>query len=104
MAKLSNQELLNDPEFKTLVSKKNIISWILIIIELVIFFVFVYWVALKPQFLGQLMTEGKATTIGIPIAVGTIVVSWVLTGIYIFWANTSYDTMVKNLKDKIGGK
>ena len=50
-----------------------------------------------------MQTADTKTTIGIPIAVGTILGSWVLTGIYIFWANTKYDKMVKDLKDKIGG-
>ena len=103
MAKKSKEDILNDPEFKALVSKKNTISWILTVIELVIYFGFIYWVALDKPFLAQKLTAGKATTIGIPIAVGTILLSWVLTGIYIYWANTKYDAMVKNLKDKIGG-
>ena len=103
MAKMSKQEIMNDPEYKSLVAKKNAISWFLAIVELVIFYGFIYWVALDKPFLAQKMTEGKAATIGVPNAVGTILVSWVLTGIYIYWANTKYDDMVKKLKDRIGG-
>jgi uncharacterized membrane protein (DUF485 family) len=44
-----------------------------------------------------------ATTIGIPIAVGTIIGSWVLTGIYIWWANKKYDVLVNKVKEKVGG-
>jgi uncharacterized membrane protein (DUF485 family) len=47
--------------------------------------------------------SGSVTTIGIPIAVGTIFFSWILTGIYVFWANSTYDNLVKKVKDKIGG-
>lgn len=101
--KLKKEELLNDPEFKSLVAQKNTISWILTILELVLYFGFIGLIAFNKPFLAKVMTEGKATTIGIPIAVGTIVLSWVLTGVYIFWANSKYDAMVKNVKDKIGG-
>jgi len=43
------------------------------------------------------------TTKGIPIAVLTIVISWILTGIYVFWANSTYDGLVNKVKAKIGG-
>ena len=103
MSKMTPKDLLNDEEFKHLVSTKGTISWILTILELVLYFGFIALIAYNKPFLAQKLTAGKATTIGIPIAVGTILLSWVFTGIYIFWANTKYDKMVKDLKDKIGG-
>src|SRR5574340_987596 len=99
-SKKTQEDLLNDEDFKSLVGKKNTISWILTVLELVLYFGFIALIAFNKPFLAQKMSEGKATTIGIPIAVGTILLSWVLTGIYIFWANTKYDSMVKKLKDK----
>jgi uncharacterized membrane protein (DUF485 family) len=102
-SKKAKEDLLNDEDFKSLVNKKNTISWILTILELVLYFGFIALIAFNKPFLAMKLSEGKATTIGIPIAVGTILLSWVLTGIYIFWANTKYDSMVKKLKDKIGG-
>lgn len=100
MAKKSKQELLNDADFQSLVSQKNTISWILTALELVLYFGFIALIAFNKPFLAQKLAAGKATTVGIPIAVGTIVLSWVLTGIYIFWANTKYDTLVKKVKEK----
>ncbi len=29
--------------------------------------------------------------------------SWIFTGIYVRWANTTYDGLVKKVRDKIGG-
>jgi uncharacterized membrane protein (DUF485 family) len=102
MAK-SKTEILNDPEFKKLVSEKNTISWLLTLLELVLYFGFIGLIAFNKPFLAQKLSEGTATTIGIPIAVGTIFLSWVLTGIYIFWANSKYDSVAKKVKEKIGG-
>lgn len=101
--KMSKKELLNDPEFKDLVSRKNTISWILTILELVLYFGFIGLIAFNKPYLSEKLNEGGATTIGIPIAVGTIVVSWILTGIYIYWANTKYDDAAKKVKEKVGG-
>ena len=96
-------EILDDPDFKALVSKKNTVSIILTILELVLYFGFVALIAYNKPFLAQRMGADSATTIGIPIAVLTIVFSWVLTAIYIFWANASYDKDVQKVKDKMGG-
>ncbi len=103
IAKKTAHEILEDPDFKALVSKKNTISIILTVLELVLYFGFVGLIAYNKPFLAQKLNEGGSTTIGIPIAVMTIVISWILTMVYIFWANSSYDSDVKNVKDKIIG-
>jgi len=103
MSKLKKEDILNDADFKELSGQKNTISVILTILELVIYFGFVGLIAYNKPFLSQKLSEGGSATIGIPIAVGTIVLSWVLTGIYIWWANAKYDVLVKKVKEKIGG-
>ncbi len=102
-SKKTVHEILEDDDFKALSSKKDTISIILTILELVLYFGFIGLIAFNKPFLAQKLSEGGATTIGIPIAVGTILGSWVFTGIYIFWANSKYDEEVKNIKDRIGG-
>ncbi len=103
MSKLKKEDILNDPDFKDLAGQKNTISIILTIFELVLYFGFIGLIAYNKPFLAQKLSGEGATTIGIPIAVGTILLSWVFTGIYIWWANAKYDGLVKKVKDKIGG-
>jgi uncharacterized membrane protein (DUF485 family) len=103
MSKVTKEDLLNDPEFKSLVSQKNTISWILTVLELVLYFGFIALIAFNKPYLARKLSQDSATTIGIPIAVGTILLSWMFTGIYIFWANSKYDAMVKKIKEKVGG-
>jgi uncharacterized membrane protein (DUF485 family) len=95
------EDILNDDDFKALRGQKNSISIVLTILELVLYFGFIALIAYNREFLSQKISG--AITIGIPIAVGTIVLSWIFTGVYIRWANTKYDGMVKNFRDKIGG-
>jgi len=101
--KKSAVEILEDEDFKSLHGQKNTISIILTILELVLYFGFIALIAFNKPFLAQKLSTGGATTIGIPIAVGTIVLSWVFTAIYIFWANSKYDVLVRKVKDKIIG-
>lgn len=102
MAKIKKEDILNDPDFIQLSSQKDTISLILTVLELVLYFGFIYLVAEHKPFLAQKMSVGGAATIGIPIAVGTIALSWIFTGIYIWWANTKYDEMVKRVIEKVG--
>jgi uncharacterized membrane protein (DUF485 family) len=99
--KMSTQEILDDKDFQSLSSQKFSISMILTILELVLYFGFIALIAFNKPFLSQKLSG--AITVGIPIAVGTIILSWVFTGIYIRWANTKYDVLVKKVKEKIGG-
>jgi uncharacterized membrane protein (DUF485 family) len=99
--KMSTQEILDDKDFQSLSSQKFAMSTILTILELVLYFGFIALIAFNKPYLSQKFSG--AITIGIPIAVGTIFLSWVFTGIYIFWANNKYDVLVKKVKEKIGG-
>jgi uncharacterized membrane protein (DUF485 family) len=103
MTAKSTNPILDDPEFKELARQKNKVSLILTIIELVLYFGFIALIAYNKPFLSRKLSEGSAVTIGIPIAIGVIVLSWVLTGIYIYWANSTYDEMVKRVKKRFGG-
>jgi uncharacterized membrane protein (DUF485 family) len=100
---LTVHKILEDPEFKALASQKNTVSLVLTIVELVLYFGFIALIAYNKPFLAQKIANGSAITVGIPIAVGVIILSWVLTGVYIFWANTTYDESVKRVKKRFGG-
>jgi uncharacterized membrane protein (DUF485 family) len=44
---------------------------------------------------------GGPTPIGIPLGAAVIVGSWVLTAVYIVWANRIYDPEVARLRDSL---
>jgi len=93
------KEILESREFKELVSKKNKVAFTLAFLEIVIYFGFILLLAFKKEVLGQ--TLGEGLTLGIPIGIAVIVISWILTGIYVYWANSVYDKAVEELKKKI---
>ncbi len=94
-------QILDDPDFLELVRKKDRISAILTALELVLYFGFIALIAYNKAYLAEKISAGSSITIGIPIAVGVIVLSWILTGVYVFWANGKYDPMVKAVKEKM---
>ena len=94
MAK-STHEMLESPDFKRLVRQKWTISIILTLILFVVYYGFIILVAVNKPFLAQKI--GEYTTLGIPIGVGVIVAAWVLTAIYVSWANRVQDVEVARL-------
>lgn len=96
------EKILNSPEFKAIVRSKNLISIFLTILVLFIYFGFILLLAYGKDFLSQKFYG--PITVGIPIGIGVIVLSWILTGIYVAWANKSYDEKVANVREKLGGE
>jgi uncharacterized membrane protein (DUF485 family) len=99
--KISEKDIVNDKEFKSLISKRNSIAVTLSIVELILYFGFIALVAYNKPFLGKTISPTSDTTIGIPIAIGIIVLSIILGGIYAYWANSSYDPGVKRIIERM---
>ncbi len=99
--KTDAHQTVHDPVFLALVKKKNRISNVLTAIMLLLYFGFAALLAFSPQ---TLAAPFGAATIGIPFGIGVIVVACILTGIYVRWANSEYDTMIVQLKERLAAK
>lgn len=93
------QEIVNSPNFKDLVSKRLKFSLTLTVIMLVVYFGFILVVAFNKELLA--VKIGEHITIGLPIGIGIILFAWMLTGIYIRWANKTYDRSVRELRNQV---
>lgn len=89
----------NDPEFKTLVAARSRLAWILTTIMMVIYFGFILTIAFAPAHLGKPIGSG-VTTIGIPIGIFVILSAFVLTGIYVWRANSTFDSISKRIAER----
>ena len=95
-----NLHLLDDPDFKDLVARKNTISINLTIATLIIYYGFILLIAFKRDLFGA-KTAGNVT-FGVFLGIGVILACFLLTGIYVRWANRNYDAMVDRLRQKAG--
>lgn len=94
-------QVVHDPEFLALVKKKNRISYALTALMMVLYFGYALLLAYNPQALAAPL---GATTIGIPLGIGVIIVACILTGIYVRWANSEYDSLIKKLNQRLAEK
>jgi len=68
-------------------------AWTLSILMLGLYLAFILLIAFAPGWLGTPLSEGSSITRGIPVGVGLIVSSFVLTGIYVLRANGEFDEL-----------
>ena len=92
-------EVVTSPEFKALVKRRWTVSIVMLVLLFVSYYGFILLVAADKEFVSQKV--GEATTLAIPLGVGVIIFAWLLTAIYVAWANKSYDPEVERLKGEL---
>lgn len=89
--------------FKELVRKRQSFATLLSIIMLVLYVGFILLIAFAPAWLGTPLYAGTSVTRGIPIGVGLIIISFLLTGIYVWRANGEFDRLTRELLKEVKG-
>ena len=79
-----------NPKYQELVSKRNSYSWVMTILMLLVYYGYIVLVAFNKEFLAQ-KTGAGVTSYDIPIGVGVILFTILLTWIYVRRANTEFD-------------
>jgi uncharacterized membrane protein (DUF485 family) len=95
------ERLRNNPKYHEMVSKRNRFGWLMAIMMLAIYYAFIMTIAFAPQVLGQPISDTSVITVGIPVGFGVIVIAFLLTGIYVYRANTVFDRMNDALKKEV---
>lgn len=91
------QRIEDSAHFRELIAKRQRFATILSLIMLVVYVSFILLIAFAPAWLGTPLHEGTTVTRGIPIGIGVIIISFVLTAIYVWRANGEFDRLTKNV-------
>jgi len=94
---------LDKDKFDALVRRRWKVSLSLTAIMLVIYYGFVLILAFDKELLSG-RVAGGTMTLWIPVGLGVILAAWALTGIYVAWANSTYDRLVKDIKEGMRGE
>ena len=81
-----------NPKYHELRRKRNSFGWTLTILMLIVYFGYIALIAFNKPFLAQPIGKG-VTSLGIPIGLGVIIFTVVITGIYVRRANGEYDRL-----------
>jgi uncharacterized membrane protein (DUF485 family) len=93
------RKVLESAEFRRLVRRRWTVSLLLSTCLFVLYYGYILLVGLNRDLLATRV--GEATTLGIPLGMGVIVGAWLLTAIYVAWANRRYDAEVRALRARL---
>lgn len=86
-----------NPNYQVLVRRRGRLAAVLSALVLGSYYSFMMVVAFAPGLLGRPLGEGATLSVGVPIGAGIIVVSWLLTGVYSYFANGPFDDLTNDL-------
>ena len=85
-------------DFDALAKRRWRMALLLTTLMIVIYFGFILLVAFQKPLLATLV--GSGLTLGILLGVIVIISAWLLTFIYVRWANHSYDPEIARLRER----
>ena len=92
-------KIQKNPKYQELRKKRSSFGWLLTLLMMVVYYGYIALIAFNKPFLAQPVGAG-VTTLGIPIGMGVIIFTIVITGIYVRRANGEFDQLTKDiLKD-----
>lgn len=85
------ERIAQNPRFLELVRRRNRYSIIMTALMMIVYFGYILLIAFDKPLLATKIAAGATTSIGIPLGVGVLVFTIVLTAIYVRRANTEFD-------------
>jgi uncharacterized membrane protein (DUF485 family) len=86
------QRIAAHPKYQELKAKRTSFGWVLTIAMMVVYYGFILLVAFNKEFLSTKLGSG-VMTMGMPIGLGVIVFTIVITAIYVKRANSEFDEL-----------
>ncbi len=100
---MSDQEVLrirDNPRFIALERSRARFAWTLSLIMLAIYYGFIFLVAFAPGMMAE--NVGDQITLGFPLGLFVILSAIVLTGVYVWRANGSFDRTTREILAECG--
>jgi uncharacterized membrane protein (DUF485 family) len=91
------ERIQKNPKFFAFVSMRNNYSYVLSVLMLIAYFGYILLVAFDKKFLATKVAAGATMSIGIPMGLGVLVFTIIITAIYVRRANSEFD----DIKDEI---
>jgi len=90
------QRVTSNPKYQELKSKRSRISWWLTLSMMVVYYGFILLVAYDKEFLATKIGNG-VTTYGMPLGIGVLVFTIIITIIYVRRANGEFDDLTQEV-------
>lgn len=86
-----------NPKYKKLVEMRSSYSIIMTILVMLVYYGYILLIAFNKEWLGTKLGVGMTTSIGIPMGIGVIVITIILTNVYVRRANSEFDDLTAEI-------
>ena len=90
-----------NPKYQKLVSTRSSFGWILTMIMMVVYYGYIAIIAFNKEMLAARLGEG-VMTVGIPVGLGVIFFTILITGFYVRRANSEFDQLTREIVEESG--
>jgi uncharacterized membrane protein (DUF485 family) len=94
------ESIWSNQKFHSLVLRRNRFMRLLFALTLVMFFGFSLLLMFMPSLMAISIWPGATTKIGIPLGMGVVFISFLLTGLYVYVTNRIFDPMTKEILEE----
>ena len=89
-----------NPKYQELKRKRSAFGWWLTLLMMVVYYGYIALIAWNKPFLAQPLGTG-VTSLGVPIGMGVIIFTIVITGIYVRRANGEFDQLTRDILEDV---
>jgi len=90
------ERVVSNPKYQELKAKRSSFGWWLTLSEMVVYYGFIALVAFNKPFLATKIGSG-VITLGMPLGIGVLVYTIIITNIYVRRANSVYDDLTQQV-------
>ncbi|HJV27076.1 MAG TPA: DUF485 domain-containing protein [Aromatoleum sp.] len=94
-------KIVANPKYQQLVSTRSSYGWILTVIMLIVYYGYIAIIAFDKGMLAKRLGEG-VMTVGIPVGLGVILFTILITGLYVRRANSEFDALTQEIVKESG--
>jgi len=94
------KKITANPKYQELVSKRTSFGWVLAILMLVVYYGYIAIIAFDKQLLAAKLGAG-VMSVGIPVGLGVILFTIIITGVYVSRANKEFDELTAEIVKEV---
>ncbi|MBS0509629.1 MAG: DUF485 domain-containing protein [Proteobacteria bacterium] len=95
------KKITANPKYQQLVGTRTSYGWLLTIIMLIVYYGYIAVIAFSKETLAAKLGAG-VMTVGIPVGLGVIFFTIIITGIYVRRANSEFDALTQEIVKESG--
>ena len=100
MASELTRRIERNAQYQQLIKARNALGWSLTLLVFAAYYGFILIVAFDKSLFATPIAAGMTTTWGIPLGIGVILLTVLLTAIYVRKANSQFDPALKQILEK----